>query len=300
MIGCDGIRSRVRQLLLGENNPAAYPSYSHKFAFRGLVPIDRAVAALGEEKTSTRHMHLGPNGLALTFPVAGGTLLNVAAFAHDPSEWPSQEKLTAPATKSEVVAAFKDFGPAVRAIMDLLPDQLDKWAVFDTHDNPAPTYVKGRVCISGDAAHASAPYHGAGAGLAIEDAAVLAHLLASADSKSREASGRKRADLLRAALNTYNDVRLERSQWLVDTSRFVGDMYQWRDTRIGSNREQAAKEIDWRSKRIWEYDIDGMIRETDEKFEAALQSPSGDGKAPPAIDLAGLEKVQSREGVSVY
>ena len=298
MIGCDGIRSRVRQLILGEKNPASYPSYSHKFAFRGLIPIDRAIAALGEEKTSTRHMHLGPNGLALTFPVAGGTLLNVAAFAHDPSEWPSQEKLTAPATRDEAVIAFKNFGPAVRAIMELLPDQLDKWAVFDTHDNPAPTYVKGRVCVSGDAAHASAPYHGAGAGFAIEDAAVLAHLLAAVGAASRQDAGKRKADLLKVALTTYNDVRLERSQWLVNTSRFVGDMYQWRDPQVGKDREKAAAEIEWRSRRIWDYDIDGMIKESEEKFKTALYGSQITGSAPTQDTKLG--QVHSQGEVKVF
>src|SRR6201999_827615 len=42
VIGCDGIKSRVRELLLGEGNPASYPHYSHKVAFRGLIPMEQA------------------------------------------------------------------------------------------------------------------------------------------------------------------------------------------------------------------------------------------------------------------
>jgi len=269
VVGCDGIRSRARQLILGEDNPASYPGYTHKFAFRGLLPMEKAKAALGDAKTQTRHMHLGPNAHVLTFPVAGGTLLNVVAFVTDPEDWHHGDRFTAPATKREVVDAFADFNPAVRAIIDLLPDDLDKWAVFDTYDHPMPTYVKGRVCVAGDAAHAAAPYHGAGAGYCIEDAAVLAALLDSVGTVGSE-SGKSKAQGIRAAFETYNTIRLDRARWLVESSRFVGEMYEWQDPEIGRDAEKCGKEIEWRSHRIWDYNIDEMMDETVKLFHKNL------------------------------
>ncbi|KAL9639041.1 MAG: hypothetical protein Q9164_001176 [Protoblastenia rupestris] len=269
VIGCDGIRSRVRQLILGEDNPASYPGYSHKFAFRGLIPMEKAKAALGDAKTQTRHMHLGIDAHALTFPVAGGALLNVVAFVTDAKDWPHKDKFTAPAEKTEVVDAFARFNPAVRAIMDLLPDKLDKWAVFDTYDHPIPTYTSGRICISGDAAHAAAPYHGAGAGFCIEDASVLAALI---DTAGTIESGKGKAERVRAAFDTYNTIRRERTQWLVESSRFVGEMYEWQDPTIGRDAEKCSHEIDWRSHNIWDYDVGTMMRETADLFKANLEA----------------------------
>ena len=231
----------------------------------------QAEAALGEEKTQTRHMHLGLDAHALTFPVAGGALLNVVAFVTDPEEWPYKEKFTAPANKAEAIAAFKNFNPAVRAIMDLLPDNLDKWAVFDYFDNPAPTYVRGRVCISGDAAHASAPYHGAGAGFCIEDAAVLAALLDTARQKQDIRDNISKSNLLRAALDTYDAIRRERNQWLVESSRYVGEMYEWRDPGIGRDFAKIGHEIDWRSHRIWDFDVAGMMTEAEEAYVRKIE-----------------------------
>lgn len=233
--------------------------------------MEKAKVALGEEKTSTRHMYLGLNAHALTFPVADGALLNVVAFATDPEDWPYKDKLTAPADKAQVVEAFANFNPAVRAIMDLLPDKLDKWAVFDTFDHPIPTYMKGRVCISGDAAHASAPYHGAGAGFCIEDAAVLAALLHSAETMVRESSIKSNAELLRAAFDTYNTIRIERTRWLIESSRFVGEMYEWQDPEIGQDAEKCGHEIEWRSRKIWDYDVDSMVREAAEEYKRKLE-----------------------------
>jgi salicylate hydroxylase len=50
VIGCDGVHSRVRKILVGLDHPAAEPTYTHKYAYRGLVPMEEAIKAIGEEK----------------------------------------------------------------------------------------------------------------------------------------------------------------------------------------------------------------------------------------------------------
>lgn len=64
IIGCDGIKSRVRQAIVGPDHPSAHPSYTHKYAYRGLVPMEVAVEAVGEERAKNSYMfvsHLVPN-----------------------------------------------------------------------------------------------------------------------------------------------------------------------------------------------------------------------------------------------
>jgi salicylate hydroxylase len=217
--------------------------------------MDRAKAALGIEKTETRHMYLGKDGHVLTFPVAGGKILNVAAFTTDDKDWPSPTKFTSPASKADAIKAFAGFNSTVRSIINLLPETLDKWAVFDTCDNPPPTYAQGRIFLAGDSAHAAAPYHGAGAGFAIEDGVVVAHLLSLATREN-----------MPAALQVCSNVRLERAQWLVEGSRFVGRMYQWQDEMVGEDLQKCAEEIEWRSRRIWDYDIDEMVVQAEKAF----------------------------------
>lgn len=58
VIGTDGIKSRVRQLMFGEDHPCARPTYTHKYAYRGLVPMDKAVEAVGEERAQNACMHV--------------------------------------------------------------------------------------------------------------------------------------------------------------------------------------------------------------------------------------------------
>ncbi len=56
VVGCDGIKSRTREILVGEGNPQAKCGYSHKYAYRGLIPMEDAVAALGPEKAQNAVM----------------------------------------------------------------------------------------------------------------------------------------------------------------------------------------------------------------------------------------------------
>ncbi|KAI1502216.1 hypothetical protein F5X99DRAFT_427610 [Biscogniauxia marginata] len=269
VIGCDGIKSRVRQLLLGEDNPAAYPGYAHQVAFRGLIQMDKAVAALGEEKALNQCMHMGPKGHVLNFPVAQHTLMNVVAFATDEGEW-RHEKMTAPATKQEVMKHFQGWGPAVRTIASLLGDSLDKWAIFDTYDHPAPTYSRGRVCIAGDAAHATSPHHGSGAGFGVEDALALGTVLEEAISTLKTGNVSKGA-VLTAAFRAYDAARRDRSQWLVRSSRQVCQTYEWANPDCGSDPEKCLKDIEWRAHKIWYFDIDGMISDARLAYHRFMQ-----------------------------
>jgi salicylate hydroxylase len=58
LIGCDGIGSHVRKFIVGDKHPSARPQYSHKYAYRGLIPMDKAIEAVGEERARNACMHV--------------------------------------------------------------------------------------------------------------------------------------------------------------------------------------------------------------------------------------------------
>ena len=76
LVGTDGIKSRVRMSLLGEENPAAKAVFSGKIAYRGLIPMDKAVELLGEEYAKNSQMYLGLQGHMLTFCIEKGKTMN--------------------------------------------------------------------------------------------------------------------------------------------------------------------------------------------------------------------------------
>ena len=63
ILGCDGIKSRVRQALFGADHPCVQPTFTHKYAYRALVPMDDAIAALGEEKAQNSCMHVSGSNI---------------------------------------------------------------------------------------------------------------------------------------------------------------------------------------------------------------------------------------------
>ncbi|KAL2831659.1 hypothetical protein BJY01DRAFT_260404 [Aspergillus pseudoustus] len=272
VIGCDGIKSRVRQLLFGASDPIAYPHYTHKVAYRGLVPIEKAITALGRYRALNQHMYGGPGAHVLHFPVASQKLMNVVAFVDDPDEWPLDRPMTQPATRAELEGAFASWGPTVRGIVELLLESegLDKWAVFDMYEHPAEFYAKGRVCLAGDAAHASAPHHGAGAGIGVEDALALCILLEIAVKEiNLQGSGQRtsKAKVLERALKVFSDVRFERSQWLVRSSREVCDVYEWISQGCGRGMDKGFEDVKVRSHQIWYFDIQGMIQQLNRELD---------------------------------
>lgn len=80
LIGCDGIRSKCRQLMLQRQSVLEDLSFTNKYVYRGLVAMEKARAVLGNNLSENSQMYLGPGGHVLTYPIEGGSVLNVVAF----------------------------------------------------------------------------------------------------------------------------------------------------------------------------------------------------------------------------
>ncbi|KAF7544844.1 hypothetical protein G7Z17_g9628 [Cylindrodendrum hubeiense] len=259
VVGCDGIRSTVRQIIVGASHPSARPTYSHKYAYRGLVPMDKAIEAIGEERAQNACMHMGPDGHVLTFPVNHGEKLNIVAFRTTPDEWDGGDRLTKSAHRQEALRDFAGYNSLVLGLLKLTEEELSVWAIFDLGDHPVPTFYKGRLSIAGDAAHATSPHHGAGAGFCIEDSAVMSELLADQCVQSHKD--------LEAAFAAYDKSRRERSQWLVQSSRRIGDCYEWRAAGVGKDFKKIENEIEERMGIISNLDLIQAIQDAKEDLK---------------------------------
>jgi len=72
VIGCDGIKSRTREIVLGKED--ARPVYSGKYVYRGTAPLPDVLQNLGDEELTTPQMYCGHKGHLFTFPIANNTL----------------------------------------------------------------------------------------------------------------------------------------------------------------------------------------------------------------------------------
>lgn len=244
VIGCDGIKSKTRPWLLGKDDPASFAEYSGKYAYRGLIPMDKAVKLLGEEVAANSSIFLGYHGHILTFPVQKGKTMNVVAF-NSSKTW-DDEKWVVTTSKERMEADFAKWGPQVQKIVGAM-EKPDVWALFmHPHCN---TFYKGRLCLLGDAAHATTPHQGAGAGMCIEDSYILANLIKDANS----------VDDLESAFKAFDQTRRERSQKNVTTSKEAGMLYDME--LFGDDLEAIEKSFLTRMQWIWEFDIEEQLKE---------------------------------------
>lgn len=173
-------------------------------------------------------------------------------------DWTSDDWVV-PVQREKMLADFAGWGEKPRKIISMM-QKPDVWALFD--HPPSPTYHSGRVCLLGDAAHASTPHKGSGAGMAIEDAYVLGNLLGFVDDR----------DGIESALAVYDRTRRERSQRLVADSREQGQLYELelRDDPAWI-ADNLATRMDW----VWEYDL----REELERGRRMLESETTQTRA---------------------
>lgn len=74
VIGCDGIKSRTREIVLGKED--ARPVFTGKYAYRAILPMTKALEFLEGKQATTPQMYCGYQRHVLTFPIASGTIFN--------------------------------------------------------------------------------------------------------------------------------------------------------------------------------------------------------------------------------
>lgn len=155
VVGADGIRSGLRESV----DPAARTRSLGQLSRRFLTD------APDIERWS---LWLGPGSVFLAYPVGGG---RVCCYADVPVSSPG-----GPAHEADFSRHFAGYDRRVRDLL-ATPAALDAY-VSPVDEVACGTWARGRVVLVGDAAHASSPNMAQGVALAVEDAQVLAEVLA--------------------------------------------------------------------------------------------------------------------------
>jgi len=198
LIGADGVHSRVREIMLG----AEQPRWTGRVAYRTTFPARLlGRAPIGPYRTKW----WGPDRHVVIYYVTKARdEVYFVTSQPEPAEWMTPESWSAKGDVAELRAAFSAFHPEVRAVLDACPDA-HRWALLER--DPLPAWVDGHVALLGDACHPMTPYMAQGAASALEDAAVLARCLRGA-----------RPATLRARLAQYERVRKPRASRIQATS----------------------------------------------------------------------------------
>ncbi len=188
LIGADGIHSVVRTALFGPESP----QFTGVVAYRAVVP--RAALSVPNLDAFTKWWGPTSSTQIVTFPLNRGR--ETFIFATTPQEDWRHESWTMPGDVDELRTIYADFHPEARALLDACSEVMK--SALCVRD-PLPTWSVGRTTLLGDACHPMMPFMAQGAGMAIEDAIVLARMLQDVDCagvtaalKRYEAARRKR------------------------------------------------------------------------------------------------------------
>lgn len=237
LIGCDGLKSRVRAALLGDG----LPRYTGRTIYRGLCEVDDLI---GDGMTVSLCGNYDNPGNFICYPISercrqtGKTLCNWAFVAHR-SEPKGVESWTNMASIEDIrseVECFNGnrFGGLTPLQMAERTESIIGWALFDRE--PLETFDFGSVTLLGDAAHPLLPFGSQGATQAIMDAEALGVSFANAVEAGKG---------VRGVVQEYSRLRCEFTGKVVITNRGMGP------TRVLQVAEEKCKDMTREEKAAW-------------------------------------------------
>jgi 3-hydroxybenzoate 6-monooxygenase len=224
LVGADGIWSYVRARIVKDG----LPRRSGHIAYRAVLRADDMPAHL---RSNAMTLWAGPRNHLVHYPLRGHELYNVvAAFESDRHSegWD---------TTGDPIELWERFAPVVDDVKTILA-KIATWRMWVLADrDPISRWSQGCVTLVGDAAHPMLQYLGQGAGMAVEDAIVLAEEV--------EAAGH----CYEQAFAAYEQRRYLRTGRVQLTSRLYGEFFHAegasRDIRnhfLAERTEEAACE----------------------------------------------------------
>ena len=199
VIGADGVRSALRNKLLGDP-----PRVSGHVVYRAVVPYERMPADL---RINAPVLWAGPNCHLVHYPLRSGNQYNLVVTFHSRKE---EEWGVTDGSREEVLSYFEGIHARPRQLLEC-PDSWRRWATADR--DPVAKWGGGNATLLGDAAHPMMQYLAQGACSALEDAVTLGEALRACDSEWQP------------AIELYERSRIARTARIVLSVREMGRLY---------------------------------------------------------------------------
>lgn len=230
LIVADGIHSAIRKHLL----PATQPSYAGYTCWRAI--IDQADFNLKDACETW-----GSPGRFGFVPLANHQVYWFACI-NAPKESERMKKFKI----ADLQHFFRDFHEPIPQLLKCTKDENLIWNdILDL--KPLHQYAFDKIVLIGDAAHATTPNLGQGACQAIEDAVILANEM-------------QRCSNYEAAFKIFEQRRLERTHYIIRTSRLLGKVAQIENRFLAGFRNFFFKNLpstmnDRQLQKLYEVDL---------------------------------------------
>ncbi|KAG6826524.1 hypothetical protein H0H92_015478 [Tricholoma furcatifolium] len=225
IIGADGIKSVVRDFVTGPRSSQL--AYSNSVAYRAVVPLETLRSA-GVKTDLTRSLcWIGKDQRGKINLVVFSTDSSIPIGSVDvPPPWAH------PVPHEELLREYSSWGDDAKIMIKEMKNT-NKWYLHFLR--PLSTFVRQRVVLVGDAAHAMLPHLGAGVGQGFED--------------------------VYAALEAYDHARVGRANMVMQRSAKTGEIYECRGVggatlTIPQIREHVADL--WEP--VWHYNLEDVVK----------------------------------------
>ncbi|KAF7886437.1 hypothetical protein EAF00_010540 [Botryotinia globosa] len=252
VVGADGIFSKLREVMLGREDK---PHLTGDLAYRLLLSTKHMLA--DEEladfvKNPQVNYWMGPDMHAVNYVLRGGELFNMVLLV--PDDMPAGAT-TLEGNVEEMRALFKDWDPRISKLLGMC-ESVYKWRLCTRPGLDNWSHPSGHFTLLGDAVHATLPYLASGAGMSLEDAAVLGELLSHYPNSSSTLSttSNLKSSFLQHALPIYQALRAPRTQTVVERGNTQQYLYHLPDgpEQIERDRKMRQQEegeaLAWRDK----------------------------------------------------
>jgi salicylate hydroxylase len=232
IIGADGIRSKVRQVLFPSIHPRALPEVAHQVQ----IPLSafKSAAVLELLQAPNANVVVGPGTGIVISEIPSRQILDVqflqADYGWDKDMNPNKWIAYIPDMKN-LRRRYQSYGGAIPEVLELGTGAW-KWR-FAELSAPSWASPNGRVILAGDAVHATVPYAGQGAGMCIEDAATLAELFQNVDPND--------ATEFERLATVYQELRKPRTDLFQQRARLIGMSWALPDGKMQQKRDAAFK-----------------------------------------------------------
>lgn len=202
VVGADGVNSKVREILLG----VEAPHYTGFVAYRSVFEASRLgeFRPLGDHTKwwTTESFPVKEDRHFISYYLDSARTESYFVTGSPDANW-DPTRGNVPVDHREVLDCYEGFHDEVQRLITAAP-QITKWPLLER--KPMTLWGRGCVVMLGDACHPMKPHMGQGAGMAIEDGAVLARCLQASDD-------------IPAALRAYEVNRKDRTARVQETSR---------------------------------------------------------------------------------
>ena len=213
VIAADGLRSTIRQQMLGEGEPRTIGYIAH----RTIVPMSDVTFDVDRDNVvlwSGHGFHI------VHYPLRNSTLFNiVTVFKTSDGAAPSDTASPHP----DLAHVYRDSHPTMKALWAMMDLSRRGWVSSDR--DPIRRWSQGQVTLLGDAAHPTLQTLAQGACMAIEDAVCLAETIEQANGD------------FAAAFRRYESARYLRTARVQFESRYLWDNFY----HVGGIEREVAR-----------------------------------------------------------